>query len=189
MIVLVSSSPSRASILENAGLSFVVRSFKFDESLQRDSLLPQIYVQQVLRKKVEQAKNAGLISELLDEFKGGYLVFADSCVGVGDEILTKANSEAEAIKMLSLQSGASASVFTAMSVISDKFDIFCLSKTTFKFDVYSDEKLDSYIKSKQWQGKAGAMMIEGFSGEFVLSQEGSLENAMGLDVDILKAFL
>lgn len=90
--------------------------------------------------------------------------------------------------MLLMQSGASASVFTAMAVVSAKFDIFSLSKTTFKFAPYDDKRLKDYLKSGDWQGKAGAMMIEGFSGEFVLSCEGSLKNAMGLDVDILKAF-
>lgn len=189
MIVLVSSSPSRAEILRAARLEFSVHSFKFDENLKKDGILPQAYVQKIMRQKLAQAKEAGLISALFDEFRQPFLVFADSCVGVNGKVLTKASDENQAKKMLLMQSGASASVFTAMAVISPKFDIFSLSETAFKFAPFSVHRLDEYLASGQWRGKAGAMMIEGFSGEFVLSRKGSLENAMGLDVDILKAFL
>ena len=55
-----------------------------------------------------------------------------------------------------------------------------------KFD---ENELEIYIKSGDWRGKAGAMMIEGFNKKFILAQDGMSSTARGLSAEILKAFL
>lgn len=184
MIYLLSSSPTRASLMTQAGFSFKVLSLDYDESAISKTE-PVSYVYKVLMAKLSQAKD--IIDKLVA--KGDVAVLADSCVGVNGRVLSKASSQAEARQMLLLQSANSASVFSAMAIKSANYDIISLSQSTFEFKSFEPDDLDEYINSGLWQGKAGAMMIEGFNAKYIKSQKGSLSTAMGLDIDILKAFL
>ena len=38
-------------------------------------------------------------------------------------------------------------------------------------------------------GEAGAMMIEGFNKKYIVSQKGNTSTAMGLNAEILKAYI
>ena len=81
MIILASSSPTRANLLKNAGIEFRQISFDFDESKIAKSLKPEIYAQNVVKAKKEQFLKAN--GKLFN------LLFADSCVACGDQILGK----------------------------------------------------------------------------------------------------
>ena len=180
MIVLASSSPTRANLLKNAGIEFKQISFDFDESKIAKELKPEIYVQNVVKAKKEQFLKAnGKLSNLL---------FADSCVACGDQILGKAKDENEALDMLNLQSGNECSVYTAMIFVG-KFELINVSKTTYKFAKFDEQDLEKYLKNGDWQGKAGAMTIENFNKKYIISQHGETSTAMGLNLKILKAFL
>ena len=180
MIILASSSPTRANLLKNAGIEFRQISFSFDESKIAKSLKPEIYVQNVVKAKKEQFLMAN--GKLLN------LLFADSCVACGDQILGKAKDENEALDMLNLQSESECSVYTAMIFVG-KFELINVSKTTYKFAKFDKQDLEKYLKNGDWQGKAGAMTIENFNKKYILSQHGETSTAMGLNLKILKAFL
>ena len=180
MIILASSSPTRANLLKDAGINFTQISFQFDESKIEKNVKPEIYVQNVVKAKKEQF--------LMANGKLFNLLFADSCVACGDKILGKAKDEKEAIAMLNLQSGNECSVYTAMIFLGE-FELINVSKTTYKFAKFSEQDLKSYLESGEWQGKAGAMTIENFNKKYILSQNGETSTAMGLNVKILKAFL
>ena len=180
MIVLASSSPTRANLLKNAGIEFKQISFDFDESKIAKSLKPEIYVQNVVKAKKEQFLKAN--EELLN------LLFADSCVACGDQILGKAKDENEALDMLNLQSGNECSVYTAMIFLGE-FELINVSKTTYKFAKFDEQDLEKYLKNGDWHGKAGAMTIENFNKKYIISQHGETSTAMGLNLKILKAFL
>ena len=180
MIVLASSSPTRANLLKNAGIEFEQISCSFDESKIAKSLKPEIYVQNVVKAKKEQFLKAN--GELFN------LLFADSCVACGDQILGKAKDENEALDMLNLQSGNECSVYTAMIFVG-KFELINVSKTTYKFAKFDEQDLEKYLKNGDWQGKAGAMTIENFNKKYIISQHGETSTAMGLNLKILKAFL
>ncbi|WP_459862496.1 septum formation inhibitor Maf [Campylobacter concisus] len=180
MIILASSSPTRANLLKDAGINFTQISFQFDESKIEKNVKPEIYVQNVVKAKKEQflKENMG--------FKN--LLFADSCVACGDQILGKAKDEKEALAMLNLQSDNECSVYTAMIFLGE-FELINVSKTTYKFKKFDEHDLNEYIKNNEWQGKAGAMTIENFNKKYIISQHGETSTAMGLNLKILKAFL
>ena len=180
MIILASSSPKRANLLKNAGIEFRQISFDFDESKIAKSLKPEIYAQNVVKAKKEQFLKAN--GKLFN------LLFADSCVACGDQILGKAKNECEALDMLNLQSESECSVYTAMIFVG-KFELINVSKTTYKFAKFDKQDLEKYLKNGDWQGKAGAMTIENFNKKYILSQHGETSTAMGLNLKILKAFL
>lgn len=180
MIVLASSSQTRAEILRNANVEFRQISFSFAENVSKN-LPPEKYVLEVVLSKKAQ---------FLDVYKDlDNILFADSIVRVGNQILTKAINRNEAKSMLLAQSGNKVGVLSAMIFVSKKFSLTSMNETIYEFENFNQDDLDDYLKSEQWRDKAGAMMIEGFNKKYIKSQKGSTNNARGLDVEILKAFL
>lgn len=189
MVFLASSSASRALLLEQNGIAYEQIPFSYDESaICAIKTAARSYSQAVVELKVKQFKaHFGL--QLGQFLERGAIVFADSSVICKGQILGKAKDESHARAMLELQSGAKASVYSAMSVLSKDFTLPALSVASYDFAPYPKSEIDKYIASGEWQGKAGAMMIEGFSGRYILAQHGDISTAMGLDVPLLKAFL
>lgn len=180
MIYLASGSPTRAQILKEGGVEFIQISFDFDESgISKQDARSYSY-RVALSKKTQFFK----IYENYDR-----VLFADSSVVAGDQILGKARDEADALRMLSLQSGAVSSVYTAMIFVSKNLQLAALSVASYKFAKFSEADLREYIASGDWRGKAGAMSIEGFNEKYILSSRGSKSTAMGLDLEILKRFI
>lgn len=177
---LASSSVTRAKILRDFGIAFTQIPFEYDESIniKKD---PLTYTYSVVKAKEKQflSKNPNLENTL----------FADSAVIVDNQIYGKAKNESEARDMLLKQSGNLASVVSSFIFIGQNFRLENTSITTYKFKEFSIDDIDMYIKSKDCYGKAGAMMIEGFNKKYIISQVGNTSTAMGLNAEILKAYL
>ena len=180
MIILASSSQTRAEILRQNGINFTQLNFNFDESKILKDCSPAAYVWRVALAKKEQI--------LAAKPDITHFLIADSCVACGGKILGKAKDEDEARRMLNLQSGNEVSVYSALIFVSLQLELTNVSKTAFKFAKFDERELEIYLKNGEWRGKAGAMSIEGFNKKYVVSQNGNLSTAMGLNVEILKAF-
>lgn len=181
MIILASSSVTRAKVLRDHGVKFEQVSFNYDESGIDKNLPPHIYVQKIVAAKKEQFLKAN------ENVKN--VVFADSVVVCDGKILGKAKDKQEALKMLQMQSGSTARIVTAMIFLGEKFELFNVSFAEYKFAKFDEADLQNYLSGDLWQGKAGAMTIENFNKKYILSQNGETSTAMGLNVKILKAFL
>jgi len=180
MIYLASSSPTRAQILKDNGVEFTQIPFNFDESgISKDDARTYAY-RVVLAKKTQFFKiykNRALCPPPVPP------------VLAGGEILGKARDEADALRMLRAQSGASCAVYTAMIFCSKALELSALSVASFEFAEFNEADLKGYIASGDWRGKAGAMSIEGFNEKYIKSSRGSKFTAMGLDLEILKRFV
>ena len=181
MIILASSSATRAKVLRDHGVKFEQVFFDYDESGVDKNLPPHVYVQKIVAAKKEQFLKAN------ENVKK--VVFADSVVVCGGKILGKAKDKQEALKMLQMQSGSTARIVTAMIFFGEKFELFNVSFAEYKFAKFDEADLQNYLSGDLWQGKAGAMTIENFNKKYILSQNGETSTAMGLNVKILKAFL
>lgn len=181
MITLASSSVTRAKILEENGIEFSQISFDFDESGVDKNSSAANYVQKVAQSKKEQ------FFKKYPDFKN--VLFADSAVVCEDKILGKANDEKEALYMLNLQSGNIAKIITAMIFVGENFELMSVSSTTYKFSKFDEHDLKQYLKSGEWRGKAGAMMVEGFNKKYITEKIGFESTARGLNFELLKAFL
>ena len=181
MIILASSSATRAKVLRDHGVKFEQVFFDYDESGVDKNLPPHVYVQKIVAAKKEQFLKAN------ENVKN--VVFADSVVVCGGKILGKAKDKQEALKMLQMQSGSTARIVTAMIFLGEKFELFNVSFAEYKFAKFDEADLQNYLSGDLWQGKAGAMTIENFNKKYILSQNSETSTAMGLNVKILKAFL
>ncbi|WP_257928909.1 septum formation protein Maf [Campylobacter lari] len=180
MLYLASSSPSRVALLKEANIAFEQIIIDYDESLvKKDN--PSSYVQKIVLEKERQ-----FFTKYLD-LKN--VLFADSIVCAQNIILTKAKSDNEAFNMLNLQSGKSISVLSAMILVLEDKKIFNLSKCDLILDKFDLKDMQKYIESKLYEGKAGAVMCEGFHKKYIKKIIGHKSTALGLNIELLKAFL
>ncbi|MDD2951274.1 MAG: Maf family protein, partial [Sulfuricurvum sp.] len=61
--------------------------------------------------------------------------------------------------------------------------------THYFFNPFNPDAIEQYIQSGDWQGKAGACMVEGFCKPYIREVRGFESTAMGLCVEVLKPFL
>lgn len=180
MIVLCSSSPTRAKILQNFGVDFVQKGCEFDEdSLQTKT--PKTFVYEAVKGKFHCCKKRfGLDMPLLA---------ADTVVEHQGQILRKAKDMDEARRMLKLQSGSKVSIMSALMFESKEFFISDISTTVYELHSFDEDDLNRYLQSGLWQGKAGAIMVEGFCKKYIKSVRGFESTAMGLQVEKILPYI
>lgn len=180
MIRLCSTSPTRAKILKDFGVEFIQSGCEFDE----DSLqitVPKSFVYEAAKGKFECCKRFyGIELPLL---------VADTVVIHQGKILRKAQNIDEARKMLELQSGSKVSIMSALIFESKDFLISDISTTHYQLAKFDGDDLEQYLQSGQWEGKAGAIMVEGFCKKYIQSVVGLESTAMGLQVQKILPFI
>jgi septum formation protein len=181
MLILCSSSPSRALLLEKFGIVFVQKSVKYDEEkIQAKSAKEFVYT--ASKGKLEAGIKAfGLENPLL---------CADTVIASSDgSILRKPKNKEDAKRILSLQSGSTISIISSAHYQSKTQAFSNISATEYHFDAYEAKDLEAYLESNLWQGKAGGCMVEGFCKKYIKSVKGYESTAMGLQVEAILPWL
>jgi septum formation protein len=174
MLILCSASYTRAKLLKKAGISFIQKSCNFDEE-KLDFTDPYEFV-------VNAA--LGKFKECVKCFNDNLLT-ADTVVTDGKNILRKAKSRNEAKKILLKQSGKNIKIVTSMWLkINGKIYGRC-DETIYEFFEFDKNDLERYLDSSEWEGKAGACMVEGFCKKYIKSLKGYESTAMGLCIEEL----
>lgn len=169
-LVLGSASPRRQELLAQIGVvPDDIRPPHIDEQPLKGEL-PRPYCQRMAREKVLAVEAAD------DEL----VLCADTTVAVGRRILGKAGNAGEAVEMLMLMSGRRHKVITAVALrLGDRLwqrDVV----TAVRMKRLSDDEISAYIRSGEWQGKAGAYGIQGLAGAFIPWINGSFTGVVGL---------
>jgi len=168
-------------LLREAGIEFIQESYDFNE----DSIVartPKEFVYLATLGKYETNLRAFGYQELP-------LLVADTVVTAQGKILRKAKDEADAREILLSQSGNLTSIITCMIYQSRARKIIDISQTTYSFREFDRDALEEYLKNGEWMGKAGACMVEGFCKPYIEEVRGYESTAMGLNIEVLKAFL
>ena len=71
-------------------------------------------------------------------------------------------------------------VITAVCVIKDQQITTFTDATTVTFKELSNQEIEDYLDTNEWQGKAGAYAIQGIASKFVEKIDGDLENVIGM---------
>jgi len=181
MLFLCSQSPTRAGLLERYGIDFVQKKVDFDEEAiaTRDA---GRFVYEASRGKLDAAERRyGLAVPLLT---------ADSVVVAEDgTLLRKAATMDEARAILGRQSASHIRIITSLHYKSRKRLFIDTSATHYYFDPFDPEELERYLASGEWEGKAGACMVEGFCRRYIRSVRGEESTAMGLQIERLLPWL
>lgn len=175
-LILASSSPRRKALLDQIGVRFVVHPVIIDES-PKTSEEPLAYV---VRMAAE--KSAACFAELNTPLP---ILAADTSVVVDGTILGKPHNKEHAIAMLSLLSGNTHRVYSAVSLRASGIDINgrhlqAVSMTEVTFTKIDECEIEAYWRTGEPEGKAGAYAIQGLASTFIASIRGSYSGVVGL---------
>lgn len=182
MLVLASSSPRRAMLLEQAGFSFTTLKIEVSEELPL-GLAPEAGVKELALRKAAAGCKAWLESGGSPE---DIILGADTVVALDSQILGKPTDPADAVKMLEQLSGRQHEVYTGVALVNGKGQQENAAiQTKVYFRPLSLKEIQTYIASGEPMDKAGAYAIQGGAGKFVESFEGSLSNVIGLPMEYI----
>ena len=171
-LVLASGSPRRVDLLARIGITpDRILPSEIDETPKRDEL-PRLLAARLSRAKA--AAVAPLAPDCI-------VLAADTVVGVGRRILPKAETEAEARQCLGLLSGRRHRVHTGVALaLPDGRVLTRLVESTVTFQRLTQQQVDAYVASGEWQGKAGGYALHQSAEAFVRFLSGSHSNVVGL---------
>jgi septum formation protein len=169
-LILGSGSPRRRELLAQIGVvADDIRPPEIDETPAKGEL-PRPYCARIAREK------ARAVTADDDDI----VLAADTTVALGRRILGKPDSAAEAAEFLLALSGRRHRVITAVAVRrGDRIwerDVV----TSVRMKRLSDEELNAYLASGDWQGKAGGYGIQGPAGALIPWISGSFTAVVGL---------
>ena len=180
-IYLASQSPRRAQLLEQLGLTF--KRLLPDPSEDAEALevvhgaeAPATYVKRVTRLKLQ----AAVARMQRQGLPAAPVLCSDTTVALGLTILGKPESDADAIRMLTLLSGTTHRVLTAVAVQSGKKTFEALSISNVTFAAMTRSQIKSYVASGEPMGKAGAYAVQGRVAAYISRINGSYSGIMGL---------
>lgn len=173
MIILASQSPRRQELLKLITSDFEIKVSNVDETLP-DKITPKEAVMYLSKIKAEPFADSDDI-----------VIGADTVVALDGKILGKPKSEENAKEMLRFLSGRTHSVFTGVTLASDKKTKTFAVETKVKFFELTNEEIDAYIKTKEPFDKAGAYGIQGYGSLLVEKIDGDYFNVVGLPVSTL----
>src|SRR5262249_37582613 len=161
-LVLASGSPRRLSLINQAGIEpDALRPAEIDETPTRGEL-PRACANRLARAKAEAAY-AGIQHD--EEFKGAFILGADTVVAKGRRILPKAELLDEAAQFLRLLSGRNHRVYTAICLVTPKGAFRQrLVETRVRFKRLSPQDIEAYLASGEGRGKGGGHTGRGRRG-------------------------
>ncbi len=180
-VYLASASPRRAQLLDQLGVRHEPLLADVDEDAEaleaeRPGELPADYVLRVTRDKLAAARKRLARRGL----PAAPILTADTTVALGRRILAKPQDAAQAQSMLQALSGRTHRVLTAVAVSQGRSTLVALNVSRVRVAALSAPHIESYIRSGEPFGKAGAYAIQGRIAGWIEHIEGSYTGIMGL---------
>lgn len=176
-VILASTSPRRRSLLELLLPDFTCEAPDVDERLKVEET-PRSYVSRL-----------AIMKAFAVEAPGALILGADTTVTVGASVLGKPRDREHATHMLSLLSGRSHEVLTAVAARCDDVIESCIVSTIVTFVELSPQNIAGYLDTPEPWDKAGAYAIQGRGGVFVQRIEGSYSSVVGLPLAETRALM
>ena len=177
-LILASSSPRRARILQSLGLKFEVRPADVDETVLPGEA-PRAAVRRLARWK----------ALVPDRGPTDCVIAADTVVVLGARILGKPRNRAEAMSMLADLSGRTHTVVTGVAILSAGKTATVVDLTHVRFRRMDEAEIERYVRTGEPMDKAGAYHVEGGGAAFIEAIHGSPSNVAGLSVTTARRLL
>lgn len=176
-LILASASPRRLQLLAQIGVvPDRVLVTDCDETPGRTEL-PKALALRLARTKAEAASMKLAAEGVEDRF----VLAADTVVARGRMILPKAETEAQARDCLAKLTGRAHRVMTGVALVTPQGKMLTrIVESRVAFKRLSQDETEFYIRSGEWQGKAGGYAIQGLASLFIHQIVGSYSNIVGL---------
>ena len=172
LLVLASASPRRLDLLRQIGIEpDRIDPADIDEIVQPGELPPS----NAMRLAEEKAR------AVMPRHPGAFILAADTVVACGRRILPKPADPATARSCLELLSGRRHRVHSGIAVV-DPNERLTLRRVDshVAFKRLSEAEIAAYLRSGEWQGKAGGYAIQGRAAALIRWVSGSYSNVVGL---------
>lgn len=182
-LVLASQSPSRRMLLEQGGITPVLRPAHIDEDAiitELGEAEPRIIVQ-----KLAQAKAATVAGDFPDDV----VVGCDSMLLLDGELLGKPHTPERTIARWKAQRGQEAHLLTGHAVAYKGEWVVDTVATAIRFGDVSDADIAAYAASGQPLECAGAFTLEALGSWFIDSIDGDPTSVIGLSMPLLRRCL
>ena len=168
-LILASASPRRRDLLAQIGLEpDAIAAADIDETPLKTEAPRDL----ALRLAISKARAVKA---------DGFILAADTVVGLGRRILPKAENKTEVRDCLKWLSGRNHRVFTAVAVLSPDGRLSSrVAEARLTFKRLSAADIATYVASGEGIGKAGGYAIQGRAGAFVIKLIGSYTAVVGL---------
>ncbi|CUJ83508.1 Maf-like protein YhdE [Shimia thalassica] len=171
-LILGSGSPRRKELLAQIGVvADDIRPPDIDEDPLKGEL-PRPYCERIAREKA-----MAVVSDAQD-----IVLCADTTVALGRRIMGKPEDAGEAAEFLIALGGRRHQVITSVALRRGDQLWEKTVVSAVKMKRLSDDELNAYLASNDWQGKAGGYAIQGPAGAFVPWISGSFTGIVGLPV-------
>ena len=91
--------------------------------------------------------------------------------------------------MLNRLSGRTHTVVSGLCLLGGSEDVLAHEATDVTFRLLSHDLVDAYVRSGEWEARAGAYAIQGLGGRLVERIEGDYLNVVGLPAALLLSTL
>ena len=172
-LILASASPRRRELLSLINDNFTVIPAKGEEIADK-TLPPHLLVQELAKQKA---------AEVADAHQSDTVIGADTLVFLGTEIMGKPTDATDAKRMLTMLSGNTHTVITAVAIAQNGAvaKVFA-EETKVEFFSLTDDEITAYIATGEPMDKAGAYGIQDKGALLVKGITGDYYNVMGLPV-------
>lgn len=181
-LILASQSPRRKELLTEAGYTFrVVAPSEAAECGAHRGESPTMLVARLACQK------AADVAQRVDE---GLILACDTVAECQGQVLGKPDDLEHARAMLATLSGREHRVLSGVCLrkVPDGQTSVRVAVTTLRMDTLTPGRLDDYLATGQWQGKAGAFGFQdGLDWVHVIA--GSESNVVGLPMELLAEML
>ena len=178
-LLLASTSPQRRAILEQLGLPFEVAAPRYEE--QDEEGLSSI--------ELVRAHAAGKARSLGGEAGERPVLGVDTAVAIDGRLLGKPTDAGEAAEMLDVLGGRIHVVLSGLCLLAPGWETVEHAETSVTFRELTPRDVAEYVRSGEWQGRAGGYAIQGRGAGLVERVEGDYLNVVGLPAALLVRLL
>ncbi|MCF2857503.1 Maf-like protein [Pseudoalteromonas sp. SMS1] len=183
-LYLASASPRRKELLTQLGYDFEQFSVDADETKLLNET-PSTYVERLARLKAQSGVELG--------YHDSPVLGSDTIVVADGQTLGKPRDFADFNAMMTLLSGSTHHVMTAVALAQGERVLSTIVTTEVTFKPLSEQEIVAYWQSGEPHDKAGGYGIQGLGGRFVSQLKGSYFAVVGLPLyetdELIQAFM
>ncbi len=181
-LILASASLGRRELLARAGYVFDVMPSHIDEPNDAGYPDARTLVQHVAWLK------AAAVAQRIDE---GVILAADSVGWIDGAPICKPADEADARRILQLLSGRTHQLWTGVCLWrkSDNLQVAWQESSDVRFAKLDDAGIETYLRTRLWEGCAGAYAVLEQDDPYVQVITGTVSNVIGLPMESLARLL
>lgn len=181
-LILASGSHGRRWLMTQAGYEFEVKPSNIPEPTEARLGDCRHYV-----AELAWLKAAAVAPQVPD----GLIIAADTVGWLNGKVVGKPDDEADARRIIKSLSGTVHELWTGVCLWRRPGDwqFAWQERSLVRMKALSDAEIDSYLKTRKWEGCSGAYAIELPTDPYLSVEEGSVSNVIGLPMESLEQAL